>query len=179
MSFELQDIEGICNDEKNSPGILTKMQIVPICGVTSIPAIPAYVAGTTADDAAHTITDDIVLKAGYAFAEWTFRKTDAQYKAEKAGEEDAEIVNVTSSMYIPKITPLKTYLLNQTINGRFLVLISDRNNPNPRAIGEIGNGAMVKVTENTNPKNGYLLEITGINFDEYPAFYSGAVPLIA
>jgi hypothetical protein len=179
MAFELQDIEEICTTQKIAPGLETKLRIVPICGVTSIPTIPAYVAGTTADDAAHTIADDIVLKADYFFAEWTFRKTDAQYKAEKAGEEDAEIVNVTASMYIPKITPLKTYLMNQTINGRFLVLISDRNNPNPRAIGEIGNGAMVKVTEQTNPKNGYLLEITGINFDEYPAFYSGAIPLIA
>lgn len=178
MSFDLQDIEEICITEKISIGIKTTLDIVPICGVLSIPAIPAYVAGTTSDELAHTIVGNIELKPGYKFARWTFRKKGGEYKAEKTGDEDAEVVNATSPMYIPKITPLKTYLMNQTLNSGYLVLISDRNNPNPRVLGELGNGAKVKVTEQTNPKNGYVLEITANDLDQYPPFYNGDIPYI-
>lgn len=177
MSVRLVDIAELCTSEKNAPGIGADIYLVPICGVETIPAVQVYDPDdlTPLDPAiAHTIDSNITLKTGYYFTKWTVRKTGGTYSAEIVGDEDAENVQVTVNAYLPKITNLKTWNMNQGVNGRFLVLVSDRNGSDPRIVGELGNGAKVKVTETTNDKNGYNLEITCLQ-DEFPFFYGGAI----
>lgn len=169
-------IETACNDGRISPGIETVIAIVAICGVLTIPTPADYDPAAPDPVQPHTITADIGLKAGYHFTEFHFRKKEATYSAQVAGEEDAEFVNATLNFYIPKISPLTTLNANNVLNNRYLVLFKDRVNDDYRVMGEIGNGASIKFTEQTNPKNGYQVTIEAQELDDYPAYYTGAVP---
>ena len=115
------------------------------------------------------------MKTGYVFRTWEFRKKEAEYKATDEGDEDAETVKVDIKFFIPRIDSFKTYVTNMTRNGEWLVLLKDRNNEHPRIIGEVGNGAKIKIAEQTNPKNGYAVSIMCEDLDEKPYFYAGAI----
>ena len=178
MSSIIDHIEEICAEETNAPGVETFIDLVSMCGVEAIPAVADYDPATMTDDKAYTITDNVTLKPNYLYARWHFRKTDSSYKVEEVGEEDAKTYNLTINFYIPKLRPALARIMNAAKNAQFHVMCKDRNNSDPRACGEKGNGCYVKVTEQTNPKNGYVLEITATNLDNLPPYYQGAIPLL-
>lgn len=175
MAVRLEDIARFCG-QNNTPGMSADFHLIPICDVTTIPAPDTYDPDDVTPDPtlAHTISTAVTLAASKYWSKWSARKSSVTYKAEITGEEDAEQVQVTITAYLPKMTNLKTWYMNQGINGRFAVLMADRNGGDPRLIGEIDNGAKVKVTEDSNPKNGYNLEITCL-MDNFPYYYSGAI----
>lgn len=177
--MKLLDIETLCNSEDNFPHIITQIAIIDACGVLTIPAADVY--DPEADPIVtepHTITDNLTLKAEYAFAKWNFRgKSEATYTATTEGEEDAKVVNASIQGYIPQIAPIKTWLMSKP-NGRYIVLFWDRNNADPRLLGEIGNGCHLNVTEQSSPKNGYLLNIQANNLDTFPYFYGGTITYV-
>lgn len=173
MATTLENILELCAEEQNLPGMITSLSIIENCGVTATPAPDTF--DSEDDTTHHAISGDLTLATGYLWKTWNFRKMDATFTFEDAGEPDGEVVNCTVNIYIPKITGLKSYITNQCRYGEYRVLIKDRNNTDPRMLGEQGNGCRLQITEQSNPKNGYVITITWQNADQKPYFYSGAV----
>lgn len=98
-------------------GLAAKLYIIEVCDVESIPA---------AAEGDHRITGDIVLKAGKVWHEWNIGDTDAEYGYVSAGQSGSESFNSTLTYFIPVIRSLVDHLLNNILNGRFLVVFVDK-----------------------------------------------------
>lgn len=176
MTQILDNIEKLCNEVSNNVGIKTFIDIVEECGVEAIPAPVALDATdeTTIADTAHSINGDITLKVGYDFKTWYYRKKDSTFNCVDEGEEDASSKVSTLSFYIPRVGPFTTYILNSCSGKYVIAKLQDNNNTKPMLLGEVGNGMYCKVTLQTDPKSGYLVELKG-EHPTFPYYYGGAV----
>jgi len=168
----IETIEKICGNIKNRKGVKSYIALVEECGVLSIGAPIAEVPGTP--ESYHSI-DSITLKPDYHFETWYGRKKDADFSFEDDGEQDEEIVKIAGNLYIPKIDGFKTSITNKARGNEFIVLMWDENDPTPRILGEIGNGVTIKVKEQYNAKNGYVLTFAG-DMVEKPYWFRGTIP---
>ena len=170
MSQSILEIERICGKIKNKKGVKAYVEIVEECGVTEIPA-PMDV--DPADKTTyHRIDGNIKLKADYTAVKWYGRKKGAFFKFADEGDQDEEIVKVEGELYIPHIDGFKTWNTNQTRGTEYIIRFWDENTTTPRVIGEIANGITIRVEEQYDPKNGYILRFSG-ELSEKPYWHSG------
>lgn len=159
MATTIKTIQEICGKIANNKGVKSWLLVVEMCGVKKIPSPVDFVEDT--EDTYHSINDHIELKDEYVPVLWYGRKKDADMSFEDDGEQDEEIVKIDGTLYIPRIDGFKTFVTNQARGTEFLILFWDENHTTPRILGEINNGVTIKVKEQHNPKNGYILTISG------------------
>lgn len=156
------EIEQFCGGV-NAPGLDRVLHITCEDQITSIP---------DADTGTHTISDDIVMVVSPAgvFFPWYFSKEDMSFTStrDENGEWATEV-----KIFVLQLNSEKTYVFNGLTGDNQVVIVKDRNNQS-RLVGALGNGCMVNVKEQTNPKNGY--EVT-INWKSAysPLYYTGAI----
>lgn len=162
-------IEQFCGGV-NAPGL---DRMLSITCEDELLAIPAPGAGT------HTISTDITYRAPDAgppvivagkFYKWFFSKDNSSWSSER---DDNGLWNTEVKIFIPKLQATTTYTLNGMTGENQVALVPDRNGE-IRLVGDLGNGAMVKVKETTDPKNGYEVTITWQSAYA-PYYYTGAV----
>lgn len=163
------DIEQFCGGV-NAPGL---DRILSITCEDELLAIPAPATDT------HTISDDITYRAPDAgppvitagkFYKWNFSKDNSSWTSER---DENGLWNTSVKFFIPKLAATTTYTLNGMTGENQVALVPDRNGE-IRLVGALGNGAMVKVKETTDPKNGYEVEITWQSAYA-PYYYTGAI----
>lgn len=159
-------IAEFCASEGNAPGLKRKLYITCDGEVATIPA-PA------ADT--HKITGNVTMETATpanVFLEWHFGKEDQEFKSVEG--ENGEWAT-TFKIFVPKLKDTTSYTLNNHGGDNNIVIVEDMNGKR-RLIGEKLNGCTLKVTEQTNPRNGYIVE--GSWTSGYsPYFYEGTIPV--
>lgn len=154
----------------NAPGL---DRMLSITCEDELLAIPAPVTDT------HKITDDITYRASAVgppavaagkFYKWFFSKDNASWTSER---DDNNLWNTEVKIFIPSLQDTTTYTLNGMTGENQIALVPDRNGKT-RVVGALGNGAMIKVKETTDPKNGYEVTITWQSAYA-PYYYEGTV----
>lgn len=132
-----------------------------------------------ADAGTHTISTDLsmrpydagppVVEAGI-FYTWYFSKEDMSFTCtrDENGEWTTEV-----KVFVLQLSSEKTYVLNGMTGDNQICIVKDRNGKQ-RLIGAVGNGCMVNVKEQTNPKNGYEVTITWKSAHA-PYYYTGTI----
>lgn len=152
----------------NAPGL---DRMLSITCEDELLAIPAPAANT------HKITADITYRAAVTgppavaagkFYRWYFSKENSSFTSER---DENGLWNTEVKIFIPKLQDTTTYTLNGLTGENQVSVVPDRNGK-ARLVGALGNGAMVKVKETTDPKNGYEVTITWQSAHS-PYFYEG------
>jgi hypothetical protein len=110
-------------------GLSTSIWIIEKCDVESIPAM---------DAADHRITGDIVLKTGKFWFLWNIGDTDAEYTYTSAGQSGSRSFNSVLTFFLPVIRSVVDHLLNNIVNGEFLVVFMDKEG-NKQLLGSLAN----------------------------------------
>lgn len=162
-------IEQFCGGV-NAPGL---DRMLSITCEDEILAIPAPTADT------HKIEDDITYRAAVTgppavtagkFRKWFFSKDNSSWSSER---DDNGLWNTEVKFFIPKLQDTTTYTLNGMTGENNVAIVPDRNGK-ARLVGALSNGAIIKVKETTDPKNGY--EVTIMWQSAYsPYYYEGAI----
>lgn len=136
--------------------------------------IPAPTADTL------KVETDITMRAADAgppaitaglFYTWGFSsKEDSSWESER---DENGMVQTSVKFFMERVNADKTYIFNGMTADNIVAIVKDRNGEQ-RIVGELGNGAMVKVKEVSTPKNGYEVEITWESKD-FPLFYTGTI----
>jgi hypothetical protein len=128
-----------------------------LTNTSEITAIPAPTAGTSQIDTPVTFraasSGPPAVAAGQWWP-WEISKIDGTYKAEPNGDDDNPTILHTVEFFIYGLDPAKTYTVGQTLGHEFILVVPD-NNGNNRLLGELTRGVTMKITEQTNDKNGY------------------------
>jgi hypothetical protein len=151
---------------RNAAGIKPYFAVACDDEVDSIGAATDHAVSTVTMRAADT---DPVVAAG-KFHKWSGKRIDGDFKSEQNTE--TGMWNTTSKLFIPKLTAAKSAILNNLGEDNSHVVVTDMNGAK-RYVGEKDNPANVKVTEQTTPRNGYVIDITWES-DHSPYFYTGA-----
>ena len=168
----LADIAKECGGG-NSPGLKQKVYLACVDEITTIPA---------PDASSHLISTDLTMRAADAgppeitagtFKEFAISRGNSSLGSEPQGEDENVSNLVTMNFFISKQTATKAYILNALHGGEFIFIAPDRNGQ-LRLIGELDNGCLVRVTEQTNDVNGYNVEVTWEG-NYTPYFYTGAI----
>lgn len=153
----------------NAPGLDRKLAIA--CGddVATIPAAVDHVISTAitmraADSAASPPTT-----AGVFFG-WNFAKEDQEFTSEK---DDNGLWKTVVKIFVPKLAAMTSNILNNVNGDDKISIVKDRNGAQ-RLIGSLTEGCSVKVKEQTNPKNGYVVEILWES-SHSPYFYTSTI----
>lgn len=161
----IADIEKTCGG--NAPGLKTTIYIGFKGHVASIPS-PG--AGT------HIISGDIMMEEDRGMYAWSISKGGNSYESNPEGEDESVENEITIKAFINKLEADKTYILNDVHGGEFILLVPDRNGK-MRLIGDLEEGATVRVKEQTNDKNGYDLTISWPT-NHLPYYYEGDIPIL-
>jgi hypothetical protein len=123
-------------------------------------AIPAPAANT------HKVTAPITYRvangtavppvtAGKFYA-WKFSSEDQEYSCEQ--DEASGLWKTEVKIFIEKIKAEKTQVLKGMGGENKIIVFQDKNGAK-RIVGDLENGAKMKVREQSNPKNGYVVTI--------------------
>jgi len=161
----LADIEKLCI--QHGLGISSTMEIIEAASLTSIPA---------PDASSHTISTDIVVDSGEEWYQWKLGATEAEFTATSIGSKGNQSFRNVLTIFLPFSRDAIDYLLNQMLNGEFIIRFGDKNG-NKRILGTENSPAMIAeggVQEVINEeRNG--VTITFENVGHTPYFYTGAV----
>lgn len=167
----LADIEKWCG-EVNAAGL---DRAIPICCDDDLSAIPAPDANT------HVVSTNVALRAASAgppavtageIHTWNISKEDQSYSSEK--DEATGVWKTEVKAFIPKMKGTSSFTFNSANGDNFILFPMDKNGKR-RIVGEKGNGATLKIKEQTNPKNGYEVTATWESAHS-PYFYEGVIP---
>lgn len=145
-------IEQFCGGV-NAPGL---DRMLSITCEDQLLAIPAATADT------HTISSAITYRAADdpipagKFFKWYFSKDNSSWTSER---DENGLWNTEVKFFIPQLKSTTTYILNGMTGENQIAIVPDRNGAD-RLVGALGNGALIKVKETTDPKNGYEVIIT-------------------
>ncbi len=156
---DLQDLLRICN-EGNAAGIFPEIKIV--CR-KDIDAIPVAVDGE--------ITTDITLASGKKWVTLETSNVQGSYTATPEGDSDGYTYNHVLTLFLPRVSGTRNHVLS-SMRGEYGVGFTDRNDTT-LFMGNTQSGAEVKVTPQTEGKNGYAVEISWKSKDLLPE-YQGA-----
>lgn len=127
----------------NSPGLATTIYVACKDDITSI--------GEATNNVVSTITGD--------FFSWSISKFDQSYTGEPEGDDDSLSFNHEVSVFIPRMNPAKTDVLNSILGGEMIVIFTDRNGET-YILGDLDEGATIRSAPQTNDKNGYVVTIS-------------------
>lgn len=178
--IDLGDIPKFCGGV-NAPGL--NRQLTVMCGehvkiiaaathhkvsgnITLRPAAPAVVADPNATPPVEAA--DAVTK-GKAHT-WNFAKEDQSYEAT---QDDNGLWKTSVKIFVPKMEAEKSDIFNNATGDDKIIVFEDRNGKN-RIVGSTTEGCSIKIKEQTNPKNGYMVEIDWESAHS-PYFFEGEI----
>ena len=159
----------------NAPGLDRQLSIM--CGehITSI-----------ATATSHKITGDIELRAAVAAAPnatppvvgvtagaaytWNFSKEDQEFTSE---QDENGLWKTKVKIFVPKMEAEKSDVFNNATGDDKVIVVKDRNGKK-RLIGSLSEGCTGKTKEQTNPKNGYVIDIDWESAHS-PYFFEGDI----
>lgn len=165
MSDTLADILKQCGDG-NAPGLKQKIYIEKQSNIEAIPA-------TDADS--HIISGVITMKDTNTFHVFDISKYEQEFKVTTEGDEDSNTKKAELKFFISKIDAVKSRILDTNSNGCPLIVIPTDKNGQRRLMGDLEDGAYMKIEETATPKNGYNVTITS-EANHVPYFLTGAIP---
>lgn len=109
--------------------------------------------------AGETLTDNVItaIAAGPSFSLFEAARPSGKFKVVSNGDADAKSFNVELELFIPRLTPEKSYMLGKLINYPCVIICEDRIG-NLRRTGKKWDGVELDLEEMTEGKNGYLLK---------------------
>ena len=150
-------------------GLGNAIHVIEAGDITSIPA-PG--AGT------HTVTTDVTLDAAKFWYQWRIAEVDAEFSSQSVGVAGSQSFQNTLTVFLPIARDASVYVMNQIINGEFVVAFSDKNGQN-RLLGTDSSPAMIPeggIQEvNNAERNG--ITVTFQQVGHTPYFYDGALAL--
>ena len=175
---DLNDIPSFCGGV-NAPGLNRQLRIA--CGedvvsidaavghkiTTKITVRPAVVAVAANPSATPPVVAVAAVPAG-KFYTWNFAKEDQEFSSER---DENGLWKTAVKIFIPKMEAAKSDVLNNSTGDDKITVVQDRNG-RWRLIGSDTEGCTIKVKEQTNPKNGYVVEIMWES-SHSPYFYEG------
>ena len=169
----LDSIEKFCGGG-NAPGLKTTIWIAGKVEITAIPAadVDTSVVSTDFTMRVEDAVGPPVVAAG-VFKTIAISKINGSWKVEPVGEGENISYKVTIEAFVNKISSAASYSLNATTGGEFIVLAQDKNGEK-RIVGDLDEGASIKVGEQTNDANGYPITIEW-DTPNLPLFYEGTI----
>ena len=162
--IDLGHIEKFCGGV-NAPGLNRQMSV--ICGehiksiasatghvVSGIVLRKAKAAVTANPSATPPVEASPAVSKGKAYT-WNFSKEDQEYSSE---QDDNGLWKTKVKIFVPLMEAVKSNVFNNATGDDKVVVVQDRNGRN-RIIGSLSDGCSIKAKEQTNPKNGYVVEI--------------------
>jgi len=118
-----------------------------------------------------TATDNLItaIAAGPEFLTWTATRPSVKFTVTPSGEDDAVSFDVAVEFFIPGITKEKSKQISEACNYPMTLIMEDRNG-NFRRIGTKYDGVSLRMTEETENRNGYLVTGTLVGLAEPPYF---------
>jgi hypothetical protein len=177
--LDLGHIEKFCGGV-NAPGLDRQLQVM--CGehVKSIPdavkhevgniGLRPYAAAIVANPSATPpILASPAVTKGEAFT-WNFAKEDQSFESD---QDDNGLWKTKVKIFVPKLEAVKSDVFNNATGDDKIVVVKDRNGKK-RLIGSTSEGCSIKVKEQTNPKNGYVIEMDWES-SHSPYFFTGTI----
>jgi hypothetical protein len=177
---DLGHIEKFCGGV-NAPGLDRLLQIA--CGehVFSIPNATGHritsdirlrpaVAAVAANPSAVPPTAAVAAVTKGVMYQWNFAKEEQSFESV---QDDNGLWKTTVKIFIPKLEAEKSNVLNNSTGDDKITIVKDRNGKS-RLIGSLTEGCSIKVKEQTNPKNGYVVEILWESAHS-PYFFEGTI----
>lgn len=164
----LEAVGKICG--QHALGISNTIEIIEAGDVTSVPA---------ADAGTHTVSTDVTLDATKVWFQWRIGDTEAEFNSTATGSKGNQSFQNVLTIFIPLSRDQISYLVNQILNGEFVIRFGDKNG-GKRLLGTdsapamIAEGGIQEVI--TAEKNGHT--ITFENMGHTPYWYTGAAPLV-
>ncbi|MDJ1468169.1 hypothetical protein [Xanthocytophaga flava] len=170
--FGCVSLGGIQEECGPNPGGQNELYIIAKRDLESIP---------DADEATHTISEDIVPKTGKGFVKWDFALDTGELTSETTGDQGNQACKVGVGVYVPRSNPKVDKVINQSYNTEFVVIGVDALGQKKIA-GNLSRGLMFtsKYTSGKKfeDKNGREVGFAGGQPNE-PYFYTGVIPLAA
>jgi len=165
----LAAISKICS--QHALGISSTIEIIEAGDLSTIP---------DPDADTHTISSDVTVDSTKQFYQWKLGETNAEFNATSVGQKGNQTFQNVLTVFLPLSRDEVDYVLNQMINGEFIIRFGDRNGEK-RLLGNANSPAMIPeggIQEVINSEqNGVTL--TFENMGPTPYFYTGVAPLEA
>lgn len=145
--------------------VCTVAEIEEFCGGVNAPGLDRMLSITCSDQVAtipaataHVISTAITMTASPAgvFFKWFFSKEDSTWSSER---DENGMWNTEVKIFVSQLAAEKTTVFNGLTGDNMIAIVTDRNGKK-RLVGDITNGASVKVKETSSPKSGYEVTIT-------------------
>jgi len=156
---DLADLLRICN-EGNAAGLYSDIQIICRKDVDVIPAAVDNVIAT-----------DITVKVDKQWFLFEASNVQGSYTSTPEGDSDGYTNNHVLTLFFPKMSAARSNVLGN-MRGEYIVAFTDRNDFT-QLMGDLKSGAEMKVTPQTEGKNGYAVEFMWKSKDLLPG-YTGA-----
>ena len=167
----LAAIQKLC--AQSALGLANSIYVVEAGDLASIPA---------PDASSHTISGDVVFDTpttGMWF-QWRIADVDAEFSAQSVGVAGSQSFQNTLTVFLPIARDASVYVMNQIINGEFVVIFGDKNGQK-RILGTDSSPAMIPeggIQEvNNSERNG--ITVTFQQVGHTPYFYDGAIDVSA
>lgn len=160
----LATITSVCG-ASNAPGLLSKMWIAYEEDIDTIPA-------PTADT--FDIATDITMVATKVFYLWDISRLEQKFDVNTEGDEDSNTKAIDLEVFIRALTSAKSRILSTNSNGCQLIVIVEDKNGQKWLLGRKGDGVLMTVKKQVNPKAGYVVSIKGSQ-PHLPYKYNGAI----
>lgn len=177
--IDLGNISKFCGGV-NAPGLDRQLRVM--CGedvktiaapsghrvgdITLRPTVPAILANPSATP---PVTAVPAVPGGTAYT-WNFAKEDQSFESD---QDDNGLWKTKVKIFVPKLESEKSQVFNNSTGDDKIVVVKDRNGKS-RLIGSLTEGCSIKVKEQTNPKNGYVIEIDWESAHS-PYFFEGVI----
>jgi len=150
-------IEAYCG-AANAPMLDRKLFITTAAKVASIATAVAHVVAT------------ITMESTMLFYNWFFSKEESSFEST---QDENGMWQTSVKIFIEKMQSATSNVLNGMNGDNYIAVVVDKNGAK-RIVGDVNNGATVRVKEMTTPKNGYEVTITWSS-PISPYFFSGSV----
>lgn len=100
----------------------------------------------------------ITLVDGAAWSVWDLSNVEPNFTATPEGDPDGLSIPYATTLFAPRMTPLKSEKFNKANGAQVIAIVEDRNGEK-HILGEKGNGAYVTIGAQTSDKNGYPISI--------------------
>ena len=127
-----------------------------------------------------TVTAPLTMKAGKFFAKWEFAQDTGDLNHKTTGDPGNKSVTMEVNTYVPRGNELIDAVINEAINGDFIVIVEDGLGQK-RIAGDLLRGVIFdhdyKSGKKGTDKNGTDFKFGGEGFGHVPYYYDAAIPV--
>ena len=146
----------------NAAGIKKTIYVVETSDIQTIPSATN-----------HDISTDITMQTGKVFFKWAVSEQDQELKTVPEGDVDNIAYKTTLKAFIPRLKAATSNILNDVPGAELIVIATTKDGKNV-LIGQLDDGALMKVEQSATGKNGYVITFEWTS-SYIPYFYSGTI----